>query len=298
MTGNSQTIGVSSQVEQLMEMAMKAIGNADADAASAHVEGMRTQRPMDTDVDLVESLIKSKTMQTGLVGAVTSAGSVIPGFGTLASFTLGVATDVGMTLKMQSELVMEIAAVHGHDLSQQERRNAMMMVTGVNLGSERLANQASRKLAQKVTERFAGRAFVKVIPFVGIAASAGANMVTTYTIGKRAEAYFSLGPNSDRDRDESFRALSGLDERKLVDRLSEVMADLGQGIGDGAQRAGRTAAHLGRATSAAAAGGFNALRERTARRALRRSQRRQQPDSGYPQNDNAFGEIPDDQTTD
>ena len=194
MTGNSQTIGVSSQVDQLMEMAMNAIGNVDAAAASARVEGMRTRRPTDTNVDLVESLIKSKTMQTGLVGAVTSAGSVIPGFGTLASFTVGVATDVGMTLKMQSELVMEIAAVHGYDLSQQERRNAMLMVTGVNLGSERLVNQAGRKVAQKVTQRFAGRAFVKVIPFVGVAASAAANMVTTYTIGKRADAYFSLVP--------------------------------------------------------------------------------------------------------
>ncbi len=280
---------------------MNAIGNVDADAASARVEGMRTQRPTDTDVDLVESLIKSKTMQTGLVGAVTSAGSVIPGFGTLASFTVGVATDVGMTLKMQSELVMEIAAVHGHDLSQQERRNAMMMVTGVNLGSERLVNQASRKLAQKVTERFAGRAFVKVIPFVGIAASAGANMVTTYTIGKRAEAYFSLGPDSDRDWDESFRALSGLDERKLVDWLSEVMADLGQGINNGAQRVGQTAARFGRATSIAAAGGLNALRERSAKRALRRAQRRQTLDKrrterGYPDNDIANGETSDDQT--
>jgi hypothetical protein len=237
------------------------------------------QRPTDTDVDLVESLIKSKTMQTGLVGAVTSAGSVIPGFGTLASFTLGVATDVGMTLKMQSELVMEIAAVHGHDLSQQERRNAMMMVTGVNLGSERLVNQASRKLAQKVTERFRRPCLCKGHPLrrhrrIG-RSQHGDNLHDRQT----SRCLLQPGPDSDHDWDESFRALSGLDERKLADWLSEVMTDLGRALGDGAQRTGRSAA-WGAPASTAATGGLDAMRAQRVRLASRWLSRRSRMDDG------------------
>ena len=292
MTGNEQMQNGSSGLEQLMEMALKAISNADAGAAFARVEDLRSQHPSAADAELVENLIKQKTMQAGLVGAVTSAAAFIPGVGTLAAFTLGVATDVGMTLKMQSELVLEIAAVHGYDLSQQERRNAMMMVTGVNLGSERLVNQAGRRLAQKVTQRFAGRAFVKVIPFVGMAASAGANMVTTYAVGKRADAYFSLDPNSDHNWDESVRAISGLDERKLADWLAEVMGDLGRVLGDGAHLTGRSVARWGRAASTAAAGGVDAMRTRSPQLSFRPTWRRNRSSDG-----DIDGGLLDDQAT-
>ncbi|MCB0150037.1 MAG: hypothetical protein KDE01_20625, partial [Caldilineaceae bacterium] len=61
-------------------------------------------------------------------------------------------------------LVLEIAAAREHTLTPAEARNALMIVTGLNMGTERLVNQASRKMAERVAERFAGRAFVKAIP--------------------------------------------------------------------------------------------------------------------------------------
>jgi len=176
-------------------------------------------------------------LQTGTVGAATSAAALIPGFGSLASFTLGVVTDVGVTLRLQSELVLEIAAAREHTLSPAEARNALMIVTGLNMGTERLVNQASRRMAERVAERFAGRAFVKAIPFVGIAISAASNILMTYVIGKRADAYFRLGPDAVGDWSESFRAVTGVDERKLVGWLGDVMADVGRALGSGAQRA-------------------------------------------------------------
>ena len=161
---------------------------------------------------------------------------MIPGFGSLAAFTIGVATDVGVTLRLQSELVLEIAAARGHDLSTKESRNALLIVTGVNMGAEQLVAQASRKMATEAAERLAGRALVKAIPFMGIAISAGANLITTYIIGRRADAYFRLGPDGVGDWNQSFRRLTGIDERKLSAWLAEVMANFGKSLAIGAHR--------------------------------------------------------------
>ncbi len=211
--------------DRMVSQTLRAINDADNSAAVSHVEKLRCERGESNDDLLVEHLIKQKALRTGMVGAVTSGASIIPGLGTLAAFTLGVATDVGVTMRLQSELVLEVAAARGHQLSEDERRKAIMIVTGVNLGAERLVNQTSRKLADKAIQRFGGRAFVKAIPFVGIAVSAAANMVTTYVVGRRANAYFGLGPDALQDYSESIRALSGVDERKLLEWLTSCAVD-------------------------------------------------------------------------
>ena len=222
-------------LEALVDRTLRSVNDADAQAAAVRVAELRVQRRLRDDA-LVEQLIKQKALQTGTVGAATSAAALIPGFGSLASFTLGVVTDVGVTLRLQSELVLEIAAAREHTLSTAEARNALMIVTGLNMGTERLVNQASRKMAERVAERFAGRAFVKAIPFVGIAISAATNILMTYVIGKRADAYFRLGPDAVGDWSESFRAVTGVDERKLAGWLGDVMADLGRSLSGGARR--------------------------------------------------------------
>ena len=221
-------------LDALVDHTLRAVNDIDANLAAQRVADIRAQRSLSGDA-LVEHLIRQKARQTGMVGAVTSAAALVPGLGNLTAFTIGVATDVGVTLRLQSELVMEIAAARGKTLSPAEARNALLVVTGVNMGAERLVNQAGRKLAEKAAERFAGRAIVKAIPFVGIGVSAGANMVMTYVVGRRADAYFQLGEDQVGDWNASLRALTGMDERKLLGWLSEVMAEVGALIGSRAQ---------------------------------------------------------------
>ena len=222
-------------LDSIVDRTLRTVNDADASAAAQRVADIRTQRRLHDDA-LVEHLIRQKAQQTGTVGAVTSAAALIPGFGNVAAFTVGVVTDVGVTLRLQSELVLEIAAARGQALSPTEARNALLVVTGLNMGAERLVNQAGRQLATKTAERFAGRAIVKAIPFVGIAVSAGANMVMTYLIGRRADAYFQLGSENVGDWNESIRAITGVDERKLAGWLADVMADVSAAIGSRAQQ--------------------------------------------------------------
>jgi hypothetical protein len=226
----------SSALATIVDKTLRTLSDADADAAVVRVTEARSKGRLASDDALVEHLIKQKALQSGMVGAVTSGASLIPGFGSLAAFTIGVATDVGVTLRLQAELVLEIAAARGHDLNTSEKRNALLLVTGINMGTERLVNQASRKMAERAAERLAGRAFVKMIPFVGIAVSAGANMITTYIIGRRADAYVRLGPDAVGDWNESLRAITGVDERKLTAWLTEVMSNFGTQVGIGWRR--------------------------------------------------------------
>jgi len=234
-----------SMLDSLVDRTLRTVNDADAAAAVQRVAEIRTQRRLQDDA-LVEHLIKQKANQTGMVGAVTSAAALIPGFSSMAAFTVGVVTDVGVTLRLQSELVLEIAAARERTLTPAEARNALLVVTGVNMGAERLVNQASRKLAEKAAERFAGRALVKAIPFVGIAISAGANILMTYMIGRRADAYFQLGPEAVGDWSDTLRAVTGLDERKLAGWLSDVMTDFGRAFTGGARHLGRTAQETAR----------------------------------------------------
>ena len=242
-------------LDALVDRTLRAVNDIDADLAAQRVADIRAQRSLHGDA-LVEHLIRQKARQTGMVGAVTSAAALVPGLGNITAFTIGVATDVGVTLRLQSELVLEIAAARDKTLSPAEARNALLVVTGVNMGAERLVNQAGRKLAEKAAERFAGRAIVKAIPFVGIAVSGGANMVMTYLVGRRADAYFQLGEDQVGDWNESIRALTGVDERKLVGWLGEVMAEVGAVVSSRAQQL-RTKAGAGlRSASDAVAARF------------------------------------------
>ena len=204
-----------SRLGSLLEQALDTVNKADATAALARVDALRAQQPSATRHELVDALIKEKAIQTGVIGAVTSAPAIIPELGTLTALTIGIAADVGMTLKLQSELALEIAAVYDHAWQPDEWRNGMILVAGVNVGAEQMVNKAG--------QRIAGRSLLKAIPVFGVVASAAVNVLLTTVIGRRAHAYFELGPEAVGDWGESVRALAGVDERRLVAWSGEAL---------------------------------------------------------------------------
>lgn len=209
-------------LENVAGLVVGAISKADEEAAAKHVEELRKKTPKSSVDELTELLIKQKCLQTGAVGVVTSGAAIIPGLGTVVALTFGVAADIGMTFKLQAELALEIMAVYQHELSLAEKRNIVLLVTGISAGANQLLRKAGTKIAQEATERLAEKAVLKVIPFLGVAASAGANIISTYVIGHRAQAYFKLGPESMSDWEESMRAITGVDEREVVAWLVET----------------------------------------------------------------------------
>jgi hypothetical protein len=171
---------------------------------------------------MVKELIQRKCIKTGSVGAVPSGTALIPGLGTLAALTFGMAADISITFRMQTELVLEIAAAHQVKLSANDKQRIILLVTGLSAGTNQALVRTGAKISEKATERLAKRSVAKAIPVIGVAASAGVNVLTTYVIGRRAHTYFGLGEDKMGSWAESVRAISGVDEREVATWLTQA----------------------------------------------------------------------------
>jgi uncharacterized protein (DUF697 family) len=207
---------------RLFDRLAKVIDETDEKAAAERVARQKAVYPGATPEELTERLIRHKCRDTAVVGATTSSVALIPGLGTITSFALGVATDFGITFKMQAELVLEIAAVYNHQLSPEEKRRVVLLVTGLSVGATTLAHRAGQGISNRVTTRLASKYVTRALPFVGMAASAGTNAAMTYMIGKRAQAYFSLGPEALADWRATAQAITGLDRQSLASGAKKV----------------------------------------------------------------------------
>ncbi len=223
----------------------RAADDTDQAAAMQRVRQLREQYPDLTTDQIIERLIMDKVKRTSLIGASTTGAGLIPGIGTFAALTIGVAADISATFKAQSELVLEIAAAYDAPLKVEEKQRAILLVTGLSAGSNQLARQFGKRATFAMSERVAQRWVAHALPIIGIAASAGTNALSTYIIGQRAKAYFGRSPEAMGDWGDNLRAISGVDERKIGAWMSEARSQsqvrLGQGVGMVAQ-GGRTAA--------------------------------------------------------
>src|SRR5262249_40864644 len=91
--------------------------------------------------------------------------------------------------------------------------------------SNQLLSKAGVEIAEKATESLEEKFIAKAIPLLGVAASAGINILATYLIGRRAQVYFQRGPEALGDWGENARALTGIDERKISAWLAEATED-------------------------------------------------------------------------
>ncbi|MBA3533274.1 MAG: hypothetical protein H0T73_15245 [Ardenticatenales bacterium] len=230
------------------------ISEADEEGAMARVQQLRADQPDASTDDLVEILVKRKCQETATVGAATAGAALIPGLGTLTALTIGVAADIGATFKLQAELVLEIAEAHGYPLNQLEKQQVVMLVTGVSAGGNQLLTKAGRELSVKVTERYARKWLATALPVIGVAASAGTNVLSTYIIGQRADAYFGRGPEALVDWKESLRAVTGVDERKVGGWLADAGERSWLTVSSGARRATSTVKDAGQAAGGILAG--------------------------------------------
>lgn len=199
----------------------KRVSGVDPDDAVARVRKLKKKHPERSAPELVERLIKAKCQKTAAIGAGTSAASVIPVLGTALSLTVGLAIDISSTLKLHSELVLEIAEAHGHELTETQRSEVMLAVTGLSTGIGQIGGKAVKGLSHKVGELAAQKWLAKAVPAFGMAASASTNVLSTYIIGKRADAYFVRGPEGMGDFKDNLRAITGVDERKIARWISE-----------------------------------------------------------------------------
>ena len=225
---------VETRANALMDTIFKAVSDVDIEAAAARIKKLEADNPTATQEELAQKIIREKCQRTGAIGAVTSGAGLIPGIGTAAAVTLGVAADIGATFKLQAELVLELAALYNYPLSEDEKQRLVMTITGISAGTTALARRAGQQASLKLGEKLAEKSIVKAIPVVGVVASAGTNVLSTYIIGQRADAYFRLGPDAMGSWADSLRTISGVDERRLGRWMAETGKSTGAAIASGA----------------------------------------------------------------
>ncbi len=230
---------VNSRANTVLETMFNVVSDVDLGAATARVSTLKANNPGTPYEELAQNLIREKCRRTGTVGAVTAGAGIIPGIGTAAAITLGAAADIGVTFKLQAELVLEIAALYDYPLNEEEKQRLVMVITGISAGTTVLARKAGQSIATRAGEKFAERAILKAIPVAGIIASAGTNVLSTYVIGQRADMYFRLGPEAVGTWADSLRAISGVDERKITHWVAGSGKATGAAIATGANKVGR-----------------------------------------------------------
>jgi hypothetical protein len=191
-------------------------------ALRAKVEGLRLANPKLTNDELALKLIRDTRMRVAATGAASGAAAIAPGLGTLLA--LGAATSQALyALEQETELVMAIAIIYGHELLESDERVLeALVVVGIAGGSvklrenvlvaggERITVAAFRALPREWLGRAGGHVLARILTRVvgsralstigravplaiGMALGAGFDWVTVSALGRAAMRYYGPG---------------------------------------------------------------------------------------------------------
>ncbi len=229
-----------SQLRPVMSALAAAMASREP-AIRERVERLRAQNPGLGPDQLARLLIRSTRRRVAATGAASGAAAIAPGLGTLIA--LGTVTSQGLfALEQESELVMAVAMVYGHELTgSDDRLLEALVVVGISSGAVKLRENllvaggrrvtvaAFRRLPQAWLGRagghflatvlgrvVAGRALTsvaRVAPLaVGLVAGAGFDWLAVSAIGRAATRYYGPGGPASR-----FPALPGPEDRRDVE---------------------------------------------------------------------------------
>jgi hypothetical protein len=205
----------------LMKALMSALQSREP-GIRQRVEELRQQNPGADADQLATMLIRSTRRRVATTGAATGAAAIAPGLGTLIS--LGAATGQSLyALEQETELVMAIAMVYGHELlDSDERLLEALVVVGIAggavklrenvlvAGGERISIAAFRRLPRVWLTRAGGHVLNSVIgrlatqrvaasvaraaPLaIGVVVGAGFDWVAVTALGRSAMRYYGRG---------------------------------------------------------------------------------------------------------
>jgi hypothetical protein len=191
-------------------------------AIQARVEHLRATHPNYTNHQLALELIRSTRRRVAATGALSGAVSIAPGLGTM----LAIGTITSQTLyalEQEIELVLGIAMIFGHELSNSDGRVIeALVVVGITSGAvklredvlvaggERIAIAAFGRLPNLLLVDGGGRVMTRilarvatsgvakvaarVVPLgVGVAAGAGFDWLAVTGLGRAAMKYYGPG---------------------------------------------------------------------------------------------------------
>ncbi len=191
-------------------------------AIRAHVDALRVASPHLNSDQLAAELIRSTRRRVAATGALSGAAAIAPGLGIVLA--IGTVTSQALyALEQEVELVLSIAMIYGHELTDSDERVLeSLVVVGLASGAvkmredllvaggERIAIAAFRRMPALVVAHRGGRftsrlmtrvaasaaahAAARIIPLaVGVAAGAGFDWLTVTGLGRAAIRYYGPG---------------------------------------------------------------------------------------------------------
>ncbi|HVD02335.1 MAG TPA: hypothetical protein VNG93_14530 [Candidatus Dormibacteraeota bacterium] len=191
-------------------------------AIRAKVEAIRAANPGFDNDRLAQKLIRDTRIRVAATGAASGAAAIAPGLGTLLA--LGAATSQALyALEQETELVLAIAMIYGHELSESDERVLeALVVVGIAGGSvklrenvlvaggERITVAAFRALPKEWLSRAGGHVVGRILARVagsrvlstlgrvaplaiGMAVGAGFDWIAVGALGRAAIGYYGPG---------------------------------------------------------------------------------------------------------
>jgi hypothetical protein len=191
-------------------------------AIRSKVEALRLANPKLTSDELAQKLIRDTRIRVAATGAASGAAAIAPGLGTLLA--LGAATSQALyALEQETELVLAIALIYGHELSDSDERVLeALVVVGIAGGSvklrenvlvaggERITVAAFRALPREWIGRAGGHVLGRILARVagsrvlstigrvaplaiGMAVGAGFDWIAVSALGRAAIRYYGPG---------------------------------------------------------------------------------------------------------
>jgi uncharacterized protein (DUF697 family) len=143
--------------------------NVDLEKAAATVKKLQQQYPQESPSQISHRIMLETATKTGGIGL---ASSILPGVATAL-----LAIDLAATLKLQSEMLYQIAAAYNLDLKDPARKGEVLTIFGLGLGGNRLLKAA-------------GLALLRNVPFAGAAIASSSNAALSYSLGYAACRFY------------------------------------------------------------------------------------------------------------
>ena len=150
-----------------LDWIMTFLGQADTAKIQNSVKQLQAEYPEETANQIANRLIVQKAIAGGRIGLMTN---IIP---PIAALFLGI--ELIATTKLQTEMIYEIAAAYGLNLSEPARRGEVLAIFGLSLGADVLKT---------------GLTIVEIIPGIGAVVGASTNAAMLYVLGQTACRFY------------------------------------------------------------------------------------------------------------
>lgn len=144
------------------------VDEVDLHKAKAAVQKLQAEHPEESPREIAQRIIWEKSTYAGGVGLVSS---IIPGI----ALPL-LAIDFAATSRLQSEMILQIAAAYGLDLQEPARRGEVLAIFGLGMGGSRAVRL--------------GLGTLRNVPIAGAVIGAGTNSAMLYSLGLAACQFY------------------------------------------------------------------------------------------------------------